>query len=223
MTPFPPPPTSLSRLTFSSISNPVFVIIDVQGRKNFSPQSMVDINDDSLASSPETSSAWSPNSGNAPRGVSWFTRKHYLIKTKWIGGVSAVVFLICITVSIVSAIGANGGTCISTRGWFVISLYTSIFLIVVQALVLLIIAMKLSRHGNNNFPHASWYLIYFWISICLGRDALGIKQELLTIAIVVLIVAVIIYPTFVFILKLGDSWPFIAISIATFVWIRSIL
>jgi hypothetical protein len=108
--------------------------------------------------SPETSSStWSPNSGNAPRGVSWFTRKHYLIKTKWIGGVSAGVLCLCITVWIISAIGANGGTCTSTRGWWVISLYTSLFLIVVQALILLVVAMRLSRHGTP--PSTLSYLL----------------------------------------------------------------
>jgi hypothetical protein len=59
--------------------------------------------------------------------------------------------------------------------------------------------------------------------ICLGRDALGIKQELMAVAITVLIVAVIIYPIIVFILKLGDSWPLIVIAIGVFAWAISIL
>lgn len=129
---------------------------------------------------------------------SWYTRHHYLTSNRWIVGVTSIFTSICVITWIATAV-TEAEVCTTGHA---AALIACIVFSVVQCIIVLLLARKLSHHSS---------------------DALGIKSELRLVAICVLVSAVVLFPIVVLIYKAGDLWPYVIMFVGVVVWMSSIL
>jgi hypothetical protein len=132
--------------------------------------------------------------------VSWYTRHHYLSRPRAIAIGSGIFASLCALVWIICAVGQDPNECQPTEGYTGAATYMCIVFSVSEAIAIVILSIKLSRHS---------------------RDSLGLKAELRSAAVLVLICVFIGYTTVVVALGMDDYWPVVVSIVGFCIWITS--